>query len=83
MSAPNNTYPHPLLAREGWPFIIGTLVLAAGVTAVFGGWAALPLWLIAAFVVQFFRDPPRTIPMQHNAVLCPADGRIVDRKSVV
>jgi phosphatidylserine decarboxylase len=29
------------------------------------------------FVVQFFRDPARTIPQQANAVLSPADGRIV------
>jgi len=28
-------------------------------------------------VVQFFRDPPRPIPAQANAVLCPADGRVV------
>ena len=83
MSAPSNpSYPHPLLAREGWPFIIGTLALAAGITAANGFWAALPLWLIAAFVVQFFRDPPRPIPTQANAVLCPADGRIVKIEKV-
>jgi phosphatidylserine decarboxylase len=38
---------------------------------------ALPVWLIALFVIQFFRDPPRTAPANPNAVLCPADGRIV------
>ena len=27
--------------------------------------------------MQFFRDPARPIPTQPNAVLCPADGRIV------
>ncbi len=34
-------------------------------------------WLIALFILQFFRDPPRTAPAQPNAVLSPADGRIV------
>jgi phosphatidylserine decarboxylase len=34
-------------------------------------------WIVAVFVLQFFRDPPRTIPAQANAVLSPADGRIV------
>ncbi|HET8584491.1 MAG TPA: phosphatidylserine decarboxylase, partial [Casimicrobiaceae bacterium] len=29
------------------------------------------------FVLQFFRDPPRPIPDDPNAVLAPADGRIV------
>ena len=33
--------------------------------------------LLLVFVVQFFRDPQRPIPAQPNAVLCPADGRIV------
>jgi len=70
-------YPHPIIAREGWPFIaIG--VAAAGVThwAFGAGWAA-PLWLLVAFMVQFFRDPPRRVPGEPKAVLSPADGRIV------
>jgi phosphatidylserine decarboxylase len=70
-------YPHPLIAREGWPFVAGAVVAALLV----GWWAGLawsaPLWLVAAFVIQFFRDPPRAVPAQANAVLSPADGRIV------
>ena len=38
---------------------------------------AVLAWLAVAFVVQFFRDPPRTVPTAANAVLSPADGRIV------
>ncbi len=70
-------YPHPILAREGWPFIGATL--AASLLASFFlplGWS-LPLWLITAFVVQFFRDPPRALPARAGAVVAPADGRIV------
>ena len=70
-------YPHPLLAREGWPFISISVLLALGAHAVWGGWAALPLYVIAVFVIQFFRDPPRAVPAEPNAVLSPADGRIV------
>jgi phosphatidylserine decarboxylase len=70
-------YPHPLLAREGWPYI-GASVVAAILVAVFFGFAwSLPFWLIAIFIIQFFRDPPREIPAQPNAVLSPADGRVV------
>ena len=70
-------YPHPILAREGWPFIAAALAIAVIVWAVAGFAWSVPLWLVALFVVQFFRDPPRTVPQQGNAVLAPADGRIV------
>ena len=72
-----SNYPHPLLAREGWPFIIGSGVIAAVVTYACGwGWAA-PVWIFFVFCVQFFRDPPREIPQGEKLVLSPADGRIV------
>ena len=71
-----NSYPHPIIAREGWPFLLIALVAAVIATAVLGGWS-WPFWIIALFVLQFFRDPPRTVPQQPNAVLSPADGRIV------
>ena len=72
-----SSYPHPLLAREGWPFIALALIAAIVVHALAGFAWALPLWLVLLFVVQFFRDPPREVPAQPNAVLAPADGRIV------
>ncbi|KJK23685.1 phosphatidylserine decarboxylase [Burkholderiaceae bacterium 16] len=70
-------YPHPLIAREGWPFLAGAFVISLLVQVSAGFWWALPLWIITLFVLQFFRDPPRHIPAQPNAVLAPADGRIV------
>ncbi len=69
-------YPHPLIAREGWPFLALAAAIALVVTW-FGGWWSIPFWLAALFVLQFFRDPPRVIPVQAGAVLSPADGRIV------
>ena len=72
-----NNYPHPIIAREGWRFIAGALFLAIGVTLVAGWVWALFFWLLALFVVQFFRDPARPIPAAPRAVLAPADGRIV------
>lgn len=72
-----NAYPHPLIAREGWPFlaISGAAALA---TTVFAGWLwSAPLWLIFVFVLQFFRDPARPVPGDAKSVLAPADGRIV------
>jgi phosphatidylserine decarboxylase len=77
-----STYPHPLLAREGWPFIAGSVIAAIVVWALAGFWWSLPVWIIAIFCIQFFRDPPRVVPAQANAVLSPADGRIVKVEKV-
>ena len=30
---------------------------------------SVPLWLVAMFIMQFFRDPPRAVPADPNAVL--------------
>lgn len=70
-------YPHPIIAREGWPFLAASGALALLVQVWGGFWLALPFWLLAGFVLQFFRDPPREVPMEAGAVLAPADGRIV------
>ena len=74
-------YPHPILAREGWPFIALTFVLALAASFFYVP-AAYVLWILFAFVVQFFRDPPRPIPTDPLAVLAPADGRIVKVEKV-
>ena len=68
-------YPHPILAREGWPFIAGFLVLA--LLASSAGLWSLPFWVILVFCIQFFRDPERDIAGGPKSVLAPADGRIV------
>ena len=71
-------YPHPLIAREGWPFIGATLLAALAATYFVGGYVLPGLcWLVLAFEIQFFRDPPRAVPSEPDAVLSPADGRIV------
>ena len=70
-------YPHPLLAREGWPFLGFAFALSLGINFSLGLVWALPFWLVTFFILQFFRDPPREIPDDPDAVLSPADGRIV------
>jgi phosphatidylserine decarboxylase len=71
-----NSYPHPIIAREGWPFLAIAIIVALIASVTLGAWS-LPFWLIALFVLQFFRDPGRLIPLDPKAVLSPADGRIV------
>ncbi len=71
-------YPHPIIAREGWPFLALSIIAALAVHYLYGKWAAFPLWVIFLFILQFFRDPPRTPKSTDaNAVISPADGRIV------
>ena len=71
-----NLKPHPIVAREGWPYLIGSTLVAVAASWVLDGWS-LPFWLWALFVLQFFRDPMRVPPTDADAVICPADGRIV------
>ena len=61
----------------GYPFIGGTaaLALAAALTVGFAG--AVPLSLLAAFFLFFFRDPDRVSPADPALVLSPADGRVL------
>src|SRR5256886_3788569 len=76
MPAMSASYPHPVIAGEGWPFLAATIVVAAA-SGWFFGWWSLPLWIGALFVLQFFRDPPREVPGDARTVVSPADGRIV------
>lgn len=69
-------YPHPIIAKEGWPFIAGSFVLAVVLTVVAGAWS-LPVWLVFVFCVQFFRDPPRLIAGAAKSVVSAADGRVI------
>ncbi len=76
-------------AREGIPFILIALALAAvGYTAALmrRSW---PLWLLAfvltllvLWVAYFFRDPERTGQRGDQLVISPADGRVIDIREV-
>ncbi len=68
---------YPLIAREGRVHIAIAVAAAVSVHYTAGGWWAAPLWLAAVFVLQFFRDPPRAAPQEADAVLCPADGKVI------
>jgi len=70
-------YPHPIIAREGWPFLAIAILIALALTWT-GLWLLAAIaWLGVAFIAQFFRDPPRAVPEQANAVLSPADGKVM------
>jgi len=61
----------------GWPFVIGGLVVAI-VAAFFAGTIyGLILLGLTLFFLFFFRDPERRIEAPDEAVLSPADGRVM------
>ncbi|OGQ96877.1 MAG: phosphatidylserine decarboxylase [Deltaproteobacteria bacterium RIFOXYD12_FULL_57_12] len=69
--------PQIPVAREGYPFI-GFAALCTLVLAVlqfdllaFGG------LFVTGFVLYFFRDPERVTPDEEDAVVAPADGKVI------
>jgi phosphatidylserine decarboxylase len=67
---------HPPIAKEGWPHVAIALALALAATWLLGWWS-LAVWLLPVFVLQFFRDPSRTVTAGAGAVVSAADGRVV------
>jgi phosphatidylserine decarboxylase len=63
--------------RAGYPFIGGTAALAIAAALTVGAAGAVPLFLLAAFFLFFFRDPDRVSPQDPWLVLSPADGRVL------
>jgi phosphatidylserine decarboxylase len=63
--------------RAGIPFIAAPLVAAAALATTRRRWLAAPLAGVAAFMTFFFRDPERRVPAEADAVVSPADGRVV------
>jgi phosphatidylserine decarboxylase len=63
--------------RAGYPFIAVSLVLAIAAWAFVSTWLGVVFLIFAAVFLFFFRDPERTAASLENAVLSPADGRVL------
>jgi phosphatidylserine decarboxylase len=71
-------------AREGYPFILLAMVIAAVAYAFALGRRSWPLWLlafaltvVALWVAWFFRDPERQGARGNDIIVAPADGRLI------
>jgi len=69
-------------APEGWIYIIPFVILAAASLLIQWYVAAIVFSAIAAFLINFFRDPHRKGSERHVDVLSPADGTVVLVKDV-
>ena len=69
--------PKSPIAQEGIPFILYAAFLTV-VSALLGfTLITLLLLVVTTFVTMFFRDPERFIPDVPNAVVSPADGKVI------
>ncbi|MBI5902707.1 MAG: phosphatidylserine decarboxylase family protein [Deltaproteobacteria bacterium] len=65
------------VAKEGHPFILACIICTAAV------WVAGLRWLeaffipLTVFVIAFFRDPERRIPVDGGSIVSPADGKVI------
>src|SRR5437763_9734209 len=64
------------MVRDGY-FYGGGMLAAAAVIAWLAGWPyAIPVLLLGAFFLWFFRDPERQVPATAGAIVSPADGKV-------
>jgi phosphatidylserine decarboxylase len=64
------------MVRDGYYYGFALLIAAALIAWFTGPLWALPVLLLAAFFLWFFRDPDRVVPNEPGALVSPADGKI-------
>src|SRR4051812_27642839 len=65
------------MVNDGYKFVLPPLVLGLLAAAFRLRVAGIVFFLVAAFVMYFFRDPNRVAPTDPAVVVSPADGRVV------
>ena len=65
------------IVSDGYRFIIPLTILTVGLALSPLIWLAGVSGLLLLFVLNFFRDPDRTIPNEEGVIVSPGDGKIV------
>jgi phosphatidylserine decarboxylase len=65
------------MIKDGYKFAAPPLVLGIVALAFHWHWIGGILLALGAFVLYFFRDPQRTPPSDPDAIISPADGRVM------
>jgi phosphatidylserine decarboxylase len=66
-----------IIAQEGYPFIIFSLVITVFISFFGICWLIILMAAITLFVVWFFRNPERYFQDEEKLVISPADGKII------
>ena len=69
--------PRVPLASEGYPFILFSAFATLAFSLLDLVVPALGALLLTAFVTYFFRDPARVLPEETDAIVSPADGKVI------
>jgi phosphatidylserine decarboxylase len=67
-----------LMVKDGYKFAAAPLLCGLVVLFLHWNWLGGVLLVLGAFVLYFFRDPQRTIPADPDAIVSPADGRVME-----
>src|ERR1700740_1522266 len=71
------------MVRDGYfyafPLLLAGVLLAWLTTPLWG----IPVWLVAAFCLWFFRDPERVVPDTPGAIVSPGDGTVTDVSKIL
>jgi phosphatidylserine decarboxylase len=70
------------MVRDGYFYGLGCLAAAALLVWLTSWPFAIPVVLLGAFCLWFFRDPGRAIPQTPGAVVSPGDGKVTDVSAV-
>ena len=70
------------MVRDGYFYGVGSVVAAAALVWLTAWPYAIPVLLLGAFCLWFFRDPERKIPDLAGAIVSPGDGKVTDISAV-
>ena len=65
------------VAREGYPFILAMGFVSLVSAILHFALAAILFLVISLFCLYFFRDPERVAPVDDDAIVSPADGKVI------
>jgi phosphatidylserine decarboxylase len=71
-----------IIAHEGYPFIVFSLVVTVFVAFLGISWLAILFVFITLFIVWFFRNPERFFQDEEKVIISPADGKVIKIEDV-